>query len=377
MDLSSSVDERLWLSVRAAYESGNYSGAVLEATYYLSDLIRNKSGLDTDGAQLINDTFAGASPIVRINSLHTQSDRDEQKGVHLLLLGFYTAIRNPRSHEKREDSAETADALICFVNYLAGLIDKARSPFDAEQIIGKVKDPLFGPSSRYADLIVAKIPKRKLQDIAIEVFRSRANVPEKNLTLFFESAIKTLSSEEQTTLWEVASEELESATEESEFISIIRIVKAHWGKITDLARLRTEHLLISSVREGLCASSGYNSKCVGGEFGTWASEISMQMILKNEYATAVINKILSSKQGARAYALQYHIDALRKVSPEPDIRVVKRLNELLAERDGAAFAALWFVGFVDSTDDKWVSALKDNYQGYVSSLEINDEDIPF
>jgi uncharacterized protein (TIGR02391 family) len=375
LSLSSSIDGRLWLSVRAAYESSNYSGAIIEATYYLSDLIRNKSGLDSDGAQLVNDAFAGVSPIIRVNTLHTQSDRDEQKGVHLLLLGFYTAIRNPRSHEKRSDTVETADALISFVNYLTGLIDKARSPFDAEQMVEKVLDPLFGPSAQYADLIVAQIPKRKLLDIGIQVFRHRGEAPETNLELFFKSAMKVLSDDEQASFWRVVSEDLEIATEHSEFISIIRIAKTHWDQVSEIARLRTEHLLIGSVREGEYDAT--NQMCAKGVLGTWAAEISTKMVLKKEYANAVAGRILSHHPKAREYAFQYHFSAVRGICPEPSRRLVDKLRELLGAKDSSAYYALSFVSSGNRADDKWVAALEDSYKACASHFEISDDDIPF
>src|ERR1700723_1018020 len=100
LNLSSVISERLWLAVRGTYEVGNYSGAILDSIYFLSDVIRDKSGLESDGLQLVGAAFSGANPIVKVNSLHSPSDQDEQKGVHFLLMGLYSAIRNPRSHGK-------------------------------------------------------------------------------------------------------------------------------------------------------------------------------------------------------------------------------------------------------------------------------------
>jgi uncharacterized protein (TIGR02391 family) len=154
MSLSGSIDERLWAAVQAAYDTGNYSGAIVDSVFYLSELIRNKSGLDSDGNALIGSAFGGQNPIIKVNSLYTESERDEQRGIEQLLRGIYTAIRNPRSHEKRTDSAETADILITFIGWVASLIDKSKSPFDTQQIIGSVFDRHFAQNERYADLLV-------------------------------------------------------------------------------------------------------------------------------------------------------------------------------------------------------------------------------
>jgi len=375
LNLSSVISERLWQAVRGTYEAGNYSGAILDSIYFLSDVIRDKSGMESDGAQLVNAALSGANPIIKINSLHTQTDQDEQKGIHLLLMGIYSAIRNPRSHEKRSDSVETANAIICFVDYLLSLIDKARSPFDAEQMMEKVLDPLFGPSEHYADLIVARIPRRKLLDIAIQVFLRRTEVPEKNLEFFWNAAIKVLSEDEQASLWRVVSEELERAVEELDFISVIRIAKTHWKQVSEIARLRTEHLLIGSVLQGEYDEA--KQKCTKGVLGIWAAEIGPNLLLKKDYSNAVARRLLSNYENARAYCFQYHFKTLRDIHSVPTSRIVEKLKDLLEARDRSTYNALWFVSFGDGAVDEWVAALKDSYSACASYFEISDDEIPF
>jgi uncharacterized protein (TIGR02391 family) len=375
LNLSAAISERLWLAIRATYEAGNYSGAILDSVNFLGDVIRDKSGLDSDGVALVGPAFSGTNPISKVNSLHTQSDQDEQRGVHFLLMGLYSAIRNPRSHGKRTDTAEVADPIIFFVDYLLGLIDKARSPFDAEQLMEKVIDPLFGPSEKYADLIVARIPKRKLLDVSVQVFRRRADVPEKNLGFFWDAAIKVLSDDEQADLWRVVSEELESAAEESDFISAIRLAKRHWEQVSEIARLRTEHLLIKSVCEGEYDEG--KRKCTKGALGTWAAEIGTHMLLKKEYAQAITGRLLSHHPNARAYCFQYHFNVLREIRPDPGSRTLEKLNELLDAKDQSTYYALWFVRVGDGAVDQWVAALKAGYEACTSHFEISDDDIPF
>jgi uncharacterized protein (TIGR02391 family) len=250
MNLQANVSTRVWDSVRAAYEAGNYSDAILDSIRYLSELIRNKSGLESDGNTLIGAAFGGASPIVKVNSLHTESERDEQRGIEQLLRGIYTAIRNPRSHEKRVDTVETADVLIGFIDYIVNLIDKSRSPYDSEQIIDRAFDKHFVQNEQYSDLLVKRIPQRKRLDILIQVFHRRTEGNWKNITLFSRSILKSLSEEEQSRFWQIASDVLEAATADTEFRSAIQIAGDNWTRIDELARLRAEYRFIESIKEG-------------------------------------------------------------------------------------------------------------------------------
>lgn len=376
MNLSSTISERLWVVVRGTYEAGNYSGAILDSIYFLSDIIRDKSGLESDGVQLVSAAFSGANPIIKVNSLHTQTDQDEQKGVHLLLMGIYSAIRNPRSHEKRSDTSEAADAIIHFVDYVLGLIDKARSPFDADEIIGKVFDPLFGQSEKYADLIVAKVPARKLLDILIQVFHRRTEPPGQNIELFIRSSLKKLNDAEQQGFWQVVSESLENATTDSEFRTVIVIAQNDWEKISDIARLRTEHRLIESIRDG-----EYNQvkrACIKGSLGTWATRIVNKMELKNDYGYAVAGRLMSNNAAARSYIYNYHFDTYRRIQPVPRTSIVNTLTSLLKEHDQQTYNALSFIEDDPfQTDQSWVTPLKDAYAAFEPATEISDDDIPF
>lgn len=79
----------------------DYFHAVFEACKGLYQRIRDKSGVDKDGAALVNDVFAIDKPILAFNSLRTETEKTEHKGFAELLRGCYSAVRSPRAHEPR------------------------------------------------------------------------------------------------------------------------------------------------------------------------------------------------------------------------------------------------------------------------------------
>jgi uncharacterized protein (TIGR02391 family) len=88
----------------------NYFHAVFEATKGLAQRIRDLTGVQLDGATLIDHVFSIERPMLALNSLQTESERSEHKGFAMLLKGCFAAIRNPRAHEpkilwKGEDDA--------------------------------------------------------------------------------------------------------------------------------------------------------------------------------------------------------------------------------------------------------------------------------
>lgn len=79
----------------------NYFHAVFEATKSVADKIRNLSGLQLDGASLVDDAFSFGKkgfPLLAINTLQTESERSEQKGFINLLKGLFGTFRNTTAH---------------------------------------------------------------------------------------------------------------------------------------------------------------------------------------------------------------------------------------------------------------------------------------
>lgn len=86
--------------------------AVLEATKGLAQRIREMSGVDGDGAALIDRVFSSSRPVLAFNTLQTETERSEHTGFATLLKGCFAAVRNPRAHQPRvlwKDEDDTVD----------------------------------------------------------------------------------------------------------------------------------------------------------------------------------------------------------------------------------------------------------------------------
>lgn len=89
---------------RAELVEGNYFHAVLEAAKSVAQKIRDKSGLSSDGGELVDDAFGlgkKAYPVLALNALQTDSEKSEHKGLMNLMKGFFGTFRNPTAHAPR------------------------------------------------------------------------------------------------------------------------------------------------------------------------------------------------------------------------------------------------------------------------------------
>ncbi|WP_249027658.1 TIGR02391 family protein [Xanthomonas cucurbitae] len=106
----------------------NYFHAVFEAIKGLGQRIRKMSGLKSDGADLVSTAFSTKSPIIALNSLSSETEVSEQKGVANLLTGVFGAVRNPVAHAPRTEwTMPEQDAVDMFslVSYLHRKLDSA------------------------------------------------------------------------------------------------------------------------------------------------------------------------------------------------------------------------------------------------------------
>jgi uncharacterized protein (TIGR02391 family) len=76
----------------------NYFHAILEATKSVADKLRVRTGLNDDGAGLVDRCLSGDLPLLTINPLATESDKSEQRGFGNLVKGLFGMFRNPTAH---------------------------------------------------------------------------------------------------------------------------------------------------------------------------------------------------------------------------------------------------------------------------------------
>lgn len=65
----------------------NYFHAVHEAAKSLTDRISVETGLELDGAPLIERAFSVEKPAIVLNTLRTSSEKNQHRGLKELLLG--------------------------------------------------------------------------------------------------------------------------------------------------------------------------------------------------------------------------------------------------------------------------------------------------
>jgi uncharacterized protein (TIGR02391 family) len=125
------VHEDVLLFCRSELLVDNYFHAVLEAVKLIADKLRARTGLDDDGAALVDRVLTGDIPMLAINAFTTKSEREEQRGFANLLKGVFGMFRNPTAHEAKirwSMSRVDAEDLLTLASLVHRRIDAAHMP---------------------------------------------------------------------------------------------------------------------------------------------------------------------------------------------------------------------------------------------------------
>jgi uncharacterized protein (TIGR02391 family) len=326
MNLQSEIRPELWNTISKHYESSVYSSAILEAIHYLSSALRERANIDGDGVSLVGQALGGDNPPLRINKFQTESEKNEQRGIEQLLRGLFQGIRNPRSHEKYDDTKETADVFIIFIDFLLGIINTAKEPFRLAEWKERVFEENFVASDKYAKLMSSEVPPNKYNDALITIYRDKMSGDGEKLKLMVRSLIDLIGEDHLDDFITVVSDELKTIKNTNVIIRILQIIPENiWPRINEISRLRIENMLIKSIEEGrIDTKKPYKET---GELGTWAQGYIKYFLSKKELRIIFVRK-LQRHYEEQKYLAKYFLQELPNTIDESSS--VKENNSIKA-----------------------------------------------
>ncbi|SDB16492.1 TIGR02391 family protein [Eubacterium oxidoreducens] len=126
------LNSKLDRAEQLIYKS-EFNAAAREAFVVVETALRNKSGLDLHGVDLVNkalsydvDKKSGQItkiPLIQLNNLITDSEKNEQEGVRFMLMGFFQGARNIFQHNKVGSGASDVLSIIIQASYFLNLLD--------------------------------------------------------------------------------------------------------------------------------------------------------------------------------------------------------------------------------------------------------------
>jgi uncharacterized protein (TIGR02391 family) len=288
-----SLDPKLREVVEQRLNSRQYTDAIKSAFLLLTNVLREKSGSTNDGERLVGNALGGTNPIVKLNELQTESEKNFQEGITAITRGLYLAYRNPRNHDLHEDDEETADRVILMIDTVIKVLAKTES-FDVEAFVDqKIFDRYFVINQEYVVELINQIPPNHRLTVFKRVLGRIKEGNSNNIQFFVTNLYSLLNPTEIDAVIGLLSEQLENSPE-NELPSYLMLVRdGMWTNIAKLIKLRIEKMIIESLKRGTRDghSSSYGS---AGILGTYAFPLGKDFEDKNALYEAVHDRLMDS-----------------------------------------------------------------------------------
>jgi len=345
-------DKEYWNAIEGNFTSKKYTNSIIDAMLFISDTIREKTELEDDGVKLINNSFSKINPKIKISNLETQTDQDKQEGIANILRGLYQFIRNPRHHEKIEDIENDAISILLFINYIYKTLVKSKPNYEIDDFIKLVTDEGFVNEDEYVELIISRIPKRKIINTIFELFNYKENcdfyIYNKVSTKLF-VCLKAVES--QAFLNKVESELLVVNDDTNRKYILASFPPEKWSQIDKLARIRTENRILKSIEIGKDENSNK------GWLATWCTSYFKYFITKEKILQLIHSKIESNEESQIRYCTKYILNNIWEMLDPDELEKLDTLNN-----DPWAFALEYW--FIFSMAEK-IRSLNENIYNYV------------
>ena len=119
-------------AVQLIYKS-EFESAVRETFVAVENYLKKKSGLDSRGFDLATKALSfemdkqtgeiKRPPLIAINDLKNESDRNEQDGIRYMLMGFFQASRNLYQHNHIGSSVRNSISVVIEASFFLHLLD--------------------------------------------------------------------------------------------------------------------------------------------------------------------------------------------------------------------------------------------------------------
>lgn len=115
---------------KSRYKSGHLAdsveAALKEINSVVKKLVRQQTGQEFDGADLMNKALSLQNPIIKLDELSTETGKSIQKGYMQIFAGTMTGIRNPKAHDNVTIDEKRAIHLLFLASLLMYKIDEQK-----------------------------------------------------------------------------------------------------------------------------------------------------------------------------------------------------------------------------------------------------------
>ena len=379
------MKEVLKESIKMHYENKDYTEVIRDAILCLMNEIRKKSDLqDDDGVDLINKAFSEKKPLIKINKMQTQTEKNKHRGINDLSKGIVEYFRNPMSHAKQNYSKEVADALLVIIDkVLLEEITQSKSINSIEDWYLEVTSELCPNTNRYARNLADNIPNNKVYELIVQLYKNRESLKDEKITIINE-LIKKLNDEEFAEYCSIIEADIFGKSKEEDIVKILNFISEKvWRNFNDLSKVKIEDMVLEDIQKCnvYIPDDAFNSFDMDsiqehGYIAIGAKHLFNIFDNKKEIAECIYKKLVNSENNE--FEFDFFIENFFEIlsqekKPKDDLLIY--VSDRLRYRNNP----IWYDTFKRklkdlSTDNEWYKM----FCGLFGlNIVIDDENLPF
>lgn len=384
MKIDIKIRENLWKAIQAHYERNDYTEAVRDAVFHMSEVLREKSSIqDKDGSKLVDAALLGNNPAILVSKNETTTEKDFQQGIGFAFKGIMQSVRNPLSHESFQYTQDEAEVLILYINFLLNQIDKSGGSTKIDNIIELLLDEDFTDTKEYAELLLKEVPSKKRYDLLLELYQKRAQLPQYKLNYFIASLFASLTKADKSDFVRVVSTSLMRCKDDNNLRMYCHyFMNDTYSEIDKLAQLRIENLMLKSINAGKyenvysLENDTHDKACTVGSLSTWISQ-KLDLIGNKEAIINLLFEKLNRGISEQEFVFTYFTSAITKKPTEYKNSELYVIKSQLKKGNSLFYNWLWEE--IDMmADEEYIKIFGIEYEKCKKMIEESQkEELPF
>ena len=376
------MKEELKESIKMHYENKDYTEVVRDAIMCLMNEIRKKSDLqDNDGVDLINKAFSENNPLIKINKMQTQTEKNKQRGITDLSRGIVEYFRNPMSHAKQNYSKEIADAILIIIDkVLLEEIMQSKSINSIDDWYLEVTSELCPNTNRYAKNLADNIPNNKVYELIIQLYKNKINLKDEKI-IIIDELIKKLNEEEFSEYCSIIEADIFGKNKEEDIVKIIKFISEKvWQNFNDLSKVKIEDMVLEDIRK--CSvyttDNSYDWDLVQehGDIAISARHLYALFDNKKEIVECIYKKLVDSRNNE--FEFDFIVENFFEIlsqEKKPENDLLNCINDRLRYKNNP----VWFETFKRKlkalpTNNEWHKKFDGIFEVFTFN---NNDDLPF
>lgn len=384
MQIDIKIREDLWKAIEAHYERKDFTEAVRDAVFHMSEVLREKGSIeDKDGSKLVDAALLGNNPAILVNKNETTTEKDFQQGIGFAFKGIMQSVRNLLSHESFKYTQDEAEVLILYINFLLNQVDKSGGT-KIDNIIDLLLDDDFTDTQEYAELLLKEVPIKKRYDLLLELYHRRIELPQNRLKYFLSELFASLTKAAKGDFIRVVSSTLMKCKDDNNLRMYCHYFMADtYSDIDRLAQLRIENLIYRSINAGkfentyILESDSYEKKCnSSGSLSTWITKKLDLLSNKNDIEKLLFTK-LNRELSEQEFVFNYFSFAINKKPSEFEKSEIYIIKSQL--KKGNSLFSNWLWEDIDLMgNEEYIKLFGDEYEVCKKIIEESkDNELPF